>query len=82
MPQLKIHLLGLPYIEFDNEEIDLSRRKALALLAYLAITGKQHSRDFISATLWSDYEPDRARAELRRILNTINKTTRRQVDDY
>jgi len=74
LPQLKIHLLGLPYIEFDDEEIDISRRKAFALLAYLAITGKQHSRDFISATLWSDYEPERARAELRRILNTINKT--------
>ena len=67
-------MLGLPFVEYKDEEIDLSRRKALALLAYLAITGKQHSRDFISATLWSDYEPERARAELRRILNTINKT--------
>lgn len=74
MSQLNIYLLGLPYIEHDGERIELNRRKALALIAYLAITQKSHSRDFIAATLWSDNEPDRARAELRRILNTINKT--------
>ena len=40
MDDLKLWLLGQPRIELDGEPIKLQRRKALALLVYLAVTGE------------------------------------------
>ena len=37
---LKLFLLRSPYMEIDDRRIEVKRRKALALLAYLAITGR------------------------------------------
>ncbi|MBC8163606.1 MAG: hypothetical protein H7Z42_20560, partial [Roseiflexaceae bacterium] len=45
MSNLKILLLGSPRIERDNAQIDVDTRKAIALLAYLIMTGQRHSRD-------------------------------------
>jgi hypothetical protein len=42
---LQIFLLGAPRLERDGEVISLRRRKAVALLAYLAMSGRPHSRD-------------------------------------
>jgi DNA-binding SARP family transcriptional activator len=74
MPTLKICLFGFPRIEYDGKPIALSRRKATGLLAYLAATGKPHSRDVLAATLWADHDDRRARNELRRVLVVLNKT--------
>ena len=41
MPRLDIYLLGPPRVELDANELDIPRRKALALLAYLAV--ERHS---------------------------------------
>ena len=45
MSCLGLYLLGPPHIELDGEPIHLPRRKALAFLAYLAVTNRAHSRD-------------------------------------
>jgi DNA-binding SARP family transcriptional activator len=74
LSKLRIHLLGLTRVEHDDQPIQFKRRKALALLAYLSATQSRHSRDFLATILWSDYETSRALAELRRILNALNKT--------
>jgi hypothetical protein len=45
MSRLTLFMLGPPRIERDGAPIKISRRKAVALLAYLAVTGQSHSRD-------------------------------------
>jgi DNA-binding SARP family transcriptional activator/pimeloyl-ACP methyl ester carboxylesterase len=74
MYRLKFFLLGPPRIEFQGEPIDLNLRKAVALLVYLAVTGKPHSRDELATLLWPESNQRNARASLRRTLYTINKT--------
>ena len=73
MPHLKLHLLGSPELTLDGLTVDLSRRKALALLAYLATTAQTHRRDELAALFWPDYESSAARADLRRTLSVLNK---------
>jgi DNA-binding SARP family transcriptional activator len=72
MPGLKLFLLGSPGIERDGQAIHIERHKALALLAYLAVTGEQHRRDALAALFWPEYDQSRARAALRRTLSALN----------
>ena len=74
MSRLAVYLLGSPRVELDGEQVHIPRRKALALLAYLAITGREHSRDALAAFLWPEYDQSSARAELRRMLSSLNRT--------
>lgn len=73
MSRLTIRLLGPPCIERDGNVIELNRRKAVALIAYLAISGKSHPRDELATFLWPTLDQSRARAALRRILVTVKK---------
>ncbi|MCK4316690.1 MAG: SARP family transcriptional regulator, partial [Anaerolineae bacterium] len=74
MPRLMLYLLGPPRLERDGEPIQVSRRKAVALIAYLAVTGGHHSRDTLATLLWPEYDQSRARADLRRTLSVLNRT--------
>ncbi|MDQ1300429.1 MAG: hypothetical protein QG637_346 [Chloroflexota bacterium] len=71
MPQLTIHLLGAPAIARDGAPIAVDTRKATALLAYLAVTGRGHARETLAALLWPEYDDKHARAALRRTLSTL-----------
>jgi predicted ATPase/DNA-binding SARP family transcriptional activator/tetratricopeptide (TPR) repeat protein len=73
MPELTISLLGHPKILIDGEIFDTDRRKAIALLAYLIVTGKPQPRDHLAAFFWPDYNRDSAFAYLRRTLYELNK---------
>ena len=68
---LTIALLGAPRIEVDGRPLRVDTRKAIALLAYLAVTGHAHGRDHLTALLWSDSDDERARAALRRTLSAL-----------
>jgi ABC-type oligopeptide transport system substrate-binding subunit/DNA-binding SARP family transcriptional activator/predicted Ser/Thr protein kinase len=72
--RLALFLLGPPRVERDGEPVHIPRRKAVALLAYLAMTGESHSRDTLAALLWSEQDQDGARAGLRRVLTSLRKT--------
>lgn len=74
MTRLKLFLLGSPRAEVDGMAIDINRRKAIALLAYLGATRQGHSRESLTAFLWPDVEQSRAFAYLRTILWTLNKS--------
>lgn len=78
MSQVKMFLLGRPYIEYEGQPVDFTRRKALALLVYLALTGQAHNREVLAALFWPEYDSTRARAGLRRVLAAINKTPLRE----
>jgi DNA-binding SARP family transcriptional activator/predicted ATPase len=68
---LSIALLGAPRIEVNGEPLVVDTRKAIALLAYLAVTGHAQSRDRLTALLWPDFDDQRARAAMRRTLSTL-----------
>ena len=70
-PSLRIALLGPPLIEVGGRPPDVDTRKATALLAYLAFTGRPSRRDTLAGLLWPETNPDRARATLRRTLSTL-----------
>src|SRR5215216_4680776 len=72
MSRLEIALLGSPEIKLDGKPIKTDRRKAVALLAYLAVTGQAHTRDQLAALLWPDYDHAAAFAYLRRTLWELN----------
>ncbi len=72
MPRLALYLLGLPRIEREGVAIKLDRRKAIALLAYLAVTGRSHRRDSLVNLLWPDLDSVQGRAALRRTLQALS----------
>jgi predicted ATPase len=74
MSRLALYLLGPPRIELDGRPVQISRRKVVALLAYLAVTGTPHSRDSLATLLWPERSQSRARAYLRRALSELNRT--------
>ena len=57
---LEVHLLGPPEILVDGHPMKVDTRKAVALLAYLAVTGTPHNRDVLATLLWPGDDPDRA----------------------
>jgi hypothetical protein len=72
VPRLAVYLLGPPRIERDGVSVHLDRRKAVALLAYLAVTGESHRRDSLVDLLWPDYDATHGRAALRRTLHALS----------
>lgn len=73
MTRLSIYLLGPPRVELDGEEVHVPRRKAMALLAYLAVTDHAHQRDTLAALFWPENDASSARAEVRRTLSLLNR---------
>ena len=61
MSQLTLHLLGAPGIARDGAPVAVDTRKATALLAYLAVTGRSHAREALAALLWPEYDDEHAR---------------------
>ncbi|MCL4869079.1 MAG: tetratricopeptide repeat protein [Anaerolineae bacterium] len=70
MAQLTLLLMGPPQIERNGTPIRVDTRKAIALLAYLAVTRQIHSRDSLALMFWPDTAE--ARARLRRTLSVLN----------
>lgn len=71
---LTISLLGYPTLSVAGEPLDIPRRKALALFIYLVATRRPHTRDHLCTLFWTNYDAGSARAELRRMLSTLNQT--------
>ncbi len=65
---LSIRLFGSPQVEVSGRPVQTDRRKAVALLAYLAVTGQPAGRDHLAALFWPDFDSGRAYAYLRRTL--------------
>jgi len=74
MSHLALYVFGPPRLELDGAPVHISYRKALALFAYLAVTGQSHSREWLAALLWPENDHVSARAELRRMLSDINRS--------
>ncbi|MCU0513894.1 MAG: AAA family ATPase, partial [Anaerolineae bacterium] len=68
----RLLLLGAPRLEQDRRLVPVPRRKALALLAYLAVTGRPHPREALAALLFPDAAPAKGLAYIRNALWTLN----------
>lgn len=73
MTPLKITVFGMPRMEHAGNALDISRRKVVALAAYLAVTGQPQSRDTLAALLWPEYDQASARSNLRRDLSRLKR---------
>jgi DNA-binding SARP family transcriptional activator len=72
MHVLYISGLGPPQIALNDQIVEIKRRKAVALLVYVAVEGRSQSREFLSGLFWPGYDQSRAYAYLRRTLWEIN----------
>lgn len=76
---LRLYLFGSPRLERDGAALPLRRSKALALLAYLAVTGRAHSRESLQSLLWAEFLDADARNNLRRELSQLRATLGKDV---
>jgi DNA-binding SARP family transcriptional activator/TolB-like protein len=71
---MRIQLLGSPALLAGERRLEHPSRKAMALLAYLAMRADEHiSRSHLAALLWADSGEEQARANLRQTLSQLRK---------
>lgn len=68
---VEVRLVGPPLVARDGVSARFDTRKAIALLAYLALSDRPRPREVICELLWSEYDPESARGALRRTLSTL-----------
>jgi DNA-binding SARP family transcriptional activator len=73
MSRLTLHLLGPPRFQLDDSVISIPRRKVTALLVYLAVTAKAHSREVLIDLLFPKQSRTRARADFRNTLSVLRQ---------
>lgn len=80
---LQLRLMGVPEVSLNGVPLAFSRRRALALLVYLAVTGHVHTRDVLATLLSGEASESQARkrlsnalAELRQLAGDYVITTR------
>lgn len=78
MSRIHVTLFGAPSMARDGVALNVDTRKALALLAFLAVpqrglTPQPHTRDTLAALFWPDLDQTRARAALRRTLSPLRQ---------
>jgi len=71
MSGLDLVLFGPPRALHAGEPLHFERHKTLALLAYLAVTGRPHARDTLAALFWPEADAVQARGGLRRALSEV-----------
>lgn len=71
---LSLKLFGAVEIAYNGRAVEVTSRKLVALLAYLATEPKPHRREGLATMLWPDTSHTRALANLRRVLWTANQT--------
>lgn len=71
-PALSIRLLGPVRVDVRGVPLAVDTRKAVALLAYLAVAGRPASRETLAALLWPGSGDQEARGALRRTLSVLN----------
>lgn len=71
MGGLKLYLFGSPHIEVQGRIINVSLRKALAILAYLCVTRRTVTRDALATLFWPEADQKTGRANLRRTIYNL-----------
>ncbi|MDQ1300863.1 MAG: hypothetical protein QG637_783 [Chloroflexota bacterium] len=74
MSTIELTFFGPPQIVRDGQPLTVQRRKSLALLAYLAVTGQAHARDTLATLLWPDLDQTHGHMVLRSVLADLHHT--------
>jgi DNA-binding SARP family transcriptional activator len=77
---LELSLLGAARVRMNGLDVSLATRKALGLLAFLALEGTT-SRSKLADLLWSDMDEDAARNNLRKEVFRLRETALRDFLD-
>jgi hypothetical protein len=56
MPHHRLFVFGPPPLESAGQPADLGLRKALALLVYLTVRRRPHSRDALATMFWPEHD--------------------------
>lgn len=72
MSDLKLYFWGAPRIEQNGKSIHINRHKSIALLVYLAVTQRNHYRDWLITLLWPDVAT--GRTQLRIALSNLRSS--------
>ncbi len=72
---LSLQLFGAPVLLDRGQPVALGRRKAMALLAYLVVTGRPHHRESLAALLWPESNGAAAYSALRNVLWILRQTS-------
>lgn len=70
---VEITLLGPPRVRRDGGSVTFETRKAVALLAHLAMTDRPRPRAALCELLYPGHDPERARGALRRTLSALRQ---------
>ena len=70
---LQLNLFGTVQLHLNKAKLPLRRAKEQALLAYLAVTRKAHSRELLVDLLWSEMAEKQARRNLTATLAGLKK---------
>jgi predicted ATPase/DNA-binding SARP family transcriptional activator len=76
MGRLELAWLGTPDVRHAGAAVTFPTRKALALLAYLAVEGGMHSREKLSALFWPESDAEHGRTALRKTLAFLRTALR------
>jgi DNA-binding SARP family transcriptional activator len=68
---LRIQLLGPPRVTIDGRPLIVDTRKAVALLAYLAVVDRPIAREPLAELLWPEADPEDGRGALRRTVSVL-----------
>ena len=68
---IEVELLGPPRVLRDGKPVLFDTRKAVALLAHLAVTARPRPRDSLADLLWTGTDLAHARGALRRTLSSV-----------
>lgn len=71
MPELRVSLFGAPQAGVGDTPVETDTRKAMALLAYLAVSEQPQRRATLAALLWPEADDAKARGALRRTLSVL-----------
>ena len=77
---VELYLLGTPKILVEGAPQRLPYKKVMALLAYLAVTSRAHSRAALATLLWGDVDDRRANSSLRNALYILRREL--SLDSY
>jgi DNA-binding SARP family transcriptional activator/predicted ATPase len=68
---LQMTLLGFPQVALGGRAVTFMRRGSVALLTYLALTRRVHSREALIALLADDFVDEKARRHLSNVLHEL-----------
>lgn len=74
MAELQFYLFGAPRIEHDGQPVSIKRRKAAALVFYLAMSTQPHNRSALASVFWPESDQTSARSALRTTLASLRRT--------